>query len=227
MKILGGFLDFFIPRICPTCKIKLDISELSICTNCLNSIKKADEERIHYEFNRKFSESGFISDYTTLFVFEQDNAIQPLIHSIKYNKRFLHAKQLGKLIAINCKDNLRKWNIDFIIPIPLHQLKKAERGYNQSYYMALGIGNYLNLPVKNNFLKRIRYTETQTNLTLSEREKNIRGAFTAKRKNKIGNKTFLLVDDVITTGATIRECARVLLENGATAVNACSAAIAD
>ena len=90
-----------------------------------------------------------------------------------------------------------------------------------------GIGEYLNLPVRNNFLKRIRYTETQTNLTLSEREKNIRGAFAAKHKNKIGNKTFLLVDDVITTGATIRECARVLIENGATAVNACSAAIAD
>jgi ComF family protein len=224
---LGGFLDFFIPRFCPACNSKLETDEISVCKNCLASIKKADIERLQNEFERKFANTGLISDFTSLFVFEQDKAIQPLIHSIKYNKRFLNAKHLGKLIAANFEDKLRKWEIDYIVPIPLHQLKKAERGYNQSYYIALGLGKYLGIPVKNNLIKRVRYTETQTNLTLGEREKNISGAFRAKRKRNIANKTFLLVDDVITTGATIRECAKVLLDNEAISVYACSAAIAD
>jgi ComF family protein len=227
MKTLNGFFDFFIPRYCPSCKKKLELEENCICDECLSSIQKAEKDRLISEYMRKFKSSGIISGFTSLFVFEKEEALQSFIHSIKYNKRFLNAKFLGKLIGENLRQEITNWNIDIIVPVPLHPLRKADRGFNQSKYIALGIGKQLSIKVKTNLLKRIRYTETQTNLTLKEREENISDAFKAKHKRVIEGKTFLLVDDVITTGATIRECGKVLLDKGAIKVYSCSAAIAE
>ena len=227
MKFIKGFIDFFIPRHCPGCKNTLMLDESSMCKSCLASIKKADPEILSLEYERKFASSGIISGFTSLFVFEKDKALQSFIHSIKYNKRFLNAKYLGKLISNDLNEQLTRWNIDYISPVPLHSLRKAERGFNQSKYIAIGIGKELGIKVKSNLLKRTRYTETQTNLTFKEREENISNAFKVKHKRLIEGKTFLLVDDVITTGATIRECGKVLLDEGAALVYGCSAAIAE
>ena len=227
MKSINGLFDFFIPRYCPSCKKKLELEENCICDECLSSIERADRSRLNLEYQRKFASTGFISGFTSLFVFEKDKALQLFIHSIKYNKRFLNAKYLGKLIGENLKEQIQNWSVDYILPVPLHSLRKADRGFNQSKYIALGIGNKLGIKVKSNLLKRTRYTETQTNLTLKEREENISMAFQAKQKRLIGGNTFLLVDDVITTGATTKECGKVLLANGAAKVFACSAAIAE
>ena len=227
MQIINAFFDFFIPRYCPSCKKKLNLEENCICEECLSSIERADSSRLNSEYQRKFASTETISGFTSLFVFEKDKALQQFIHSIKYNKRFLNAKYLGKLIGKNLKQQIISWNVDFILPVPLHSLRKVDRGFNQSKYIAIGMGKELGINVKSNLLKRTRYTETQTNLTLKEREENISTAFQAKHKSMIEGKTFLLVDDIITTGATIRECGKVLLENGAAKVFACSAAIAD
>ena len=227
MKRINGFFDFFIPRYCPSCKKKLELEENCICDECLSSIERVDSGRLNIEYQRKFASTEIISGFTSLFVFEKDKALQLLIHSIKYNKRFLNAKYLGKLIGENLKEQIQNWSVDFILPVPLHALRKADRGFNQSKYIAIGIGKELGIKVKNNLIRRIRYTETQTNLTLKEREENISKAFQAKQERLIEGKTFLLVDDIITTGATIRECGKVLLKNGAAQVYACSAAIAE
>jgi len=227
MKTLNSFFDFFIPRYCPSCKNKLKLEENCICDECLSSIERADSGRLNLEYQRKFASTETISVFTSLFVFEKDKALQLFIHSIKYNKRFLNAKYLGKLIGENLKEQIQNWSVDYILPVPLHSLRKADRGFNQSKYIAIGMGKELGIKVKNNLIRRMRYTETQTNLTLKEREENISKAFQAKHKKIIEGKTFLLVDDVITTGATTRECGKVLLENGAVKVFACSAAIAE
>jgi competence protein ComFC len=227
MKSLNAFFDFFIPRYCPSCKKKLQLEENCICDDCLSSIERADSSRLNSEYQRKFASTEIISGFTSLFVFEKDKALQLLIHSIKYNKRFLNAKYLGKLIGENLKEQIQNWSVDFILPVPLHSLRKADRGFNQSKYIAIGMGKELGINVKSNLLKRTRYTETQTNLTLKEREENISMAFQAKQKRLFEGKTFLLVDDVITTGATIKECGKLLLEVGAAKVYACSAAIAE
>ena len=227
MKQLINHLDFFIPRYCPTCNKKLALGEISICNECLSSLKRPDSERIQAEFDRKFLSSEIISGFVSLFVFEKDKAVQSFIHSIKYNKRFLNAKYLGKSIGGNLEEQIRSWNIDYISAVPLHTLRKADRGFNQSKYIAIGIGKELNIKVKNNLLKRIRYTESQTKLTQKEREENISNAFKANHKKVIKSKHILLVDDVITTGATIRECGKALLDAGAAKVYACSAAIAE
>lgn len=227
MKTINAFFDFFIPRYCPSCKKKLELEENCICDECLSSIERVDSGRLNLEYQRKFASNEIISGFTSLFVFEKDKALQLFIHSIKYNKHFINAKYLGKLIGENLRQEIMNWNIDIIVPVPLHSLRKADRGFNQSNYIAIGIGKELGLKVKNNLIRRIRYTETQTNLTMKEREENISNAFQAKQKRLIEGKTFLLVDDVITTGATTRECGKVLLENGAVKVFACSAAIAE
>ncbi len=227
MKVINGFFDFFIPRYCPSCKKKLELEENCICDECLSSIERADSGRLNLEYQRKFASTEIISGFTSLFVFEKDKALQLFIHSIKYNKHFLNAKYLGKLIGENLKEQIQDWSIDYILPVPLHSLRKADRGFNQSKYIAIGMGKELGINVKNNIIRRIRHTETQTNLTLKEREENISKAFKAKQKRLIEGKTFLLVDDVITTGATIRECGKVLLDEGAAKVYACSAAIAE
>jgi len=227
MRGINGFFDFFIPRYCPSCKNKLKPEENCICDECLSSIKRVDSSRLNIEYQRKFASTEIISGFTSLFVFEKDKELQLLIHSIKYNKRFLNANYLGKLIGENLRQEIINWNINIIVPVPLHSLRKVDRGFNQSKYIAIGMGKELGINVKSKFLKRTRYTETQTNLTMKEREENISNAFQAKQERLIEGKTFLLVDDVITTGATIRECGRVLLEEGAVRVYACSAAIAE
>jgi competence protein ComFC len=227
MKNINGFFDFFIPRYCPSCNKKLNVEENCICDECLSSIERAASGRLNLEYQRKFASTEIISGFTSMFVFEKDKTLQQLIHSIKYNKRFLNGKYLGKLIGENLKEQIQNWSVDFILPVPLHSLRKADRGFNQSRYIAIGMGKELGLKVKSNLLKRTRYTETQTNLTIKEREENISNAFQAKQERLIEGKSFLLVDDVITTGATIRECGKVLLDGGAVRVYACSAAIAE
>ena len=227
MRRLNGLFDFFIPRQCPVCNIKLLSSEIAICKQCLASIKIAEEEKLRTEYERKFTSTKIISGFTSLFAFEKDKAIQSYIHSIKYNKRFLNAVFFGELIAQKLKSQLISWNVDYLIPVPLHQLRKTERGFNQSKYIANGISRKVKIKVRSNFLKRVKYTETQTNLSLVEREKNIADAFKVKHRGPIKNKSILLVDDVITTGATIRECGKVLLDAGANKIYACSAAIAE
>ena len=226
-QIITSLLDFFLPRFFPSCNKKLLPNESVVCPECISKIKLAEDERIHSEFVRKFSSTGIISDFISLYVFEKDKELQHIIHSLKYDKRFLTGKFLGSILGKNLKQKITKWKIDYIIPVPLHHLKKAERGYNQSSYIAKGLSKELNVPVAQGFIKRKRFTESQTTMSLKERQENIEGAFKAKRNLTLNGKNILLVDDVITTGSTIGECGRVLLKVGANKVYAVSVAIAD
>ena len=224
---ITSFFDFFLPRFCPSCNKKLLADEPVVCPECISKIKLSDDERIKSEYKRKFASTGVISDFISLYVFEKDKELQHIIHSLKYNKRFSTGKFLGNILAENLKQKISRWKIDFIIPVPLHHLKKAERGYNQSFYIAKGLSKGLNIPVAQNFIKRKRFTESQTTMTLKERQGNIEGAFKAKRNLNLKGKNILLVDDVITTGSTVLECGKVLIKTAANKVYAVSVAIAD
>ena len=227
-KLLTNIFDFFLPRICPCCKSRLSSSEECICLKCFKKIKIAENELLKIEFERGFKSKGYISDFTSAFVFEKDKELQILVHDLKYNKRFLNGVFLGKQIAGLRKEIIESWNIDLIIPIPLHRLKLAERGYNQAYYIAKGLSKTLNIPLRDNIIKRKKFTQTQTKLTRKEREENLTGAFKLLRRNKIlDKKNVLIIDDVITTGATTNECAKVLLNASAKRVYAASVAIAE
>ena len=101
-----------------------------------------------------------------------------------------------------------------MIPVPLHKRKLRQRGFNQSVLLVKSISRLLNLETDYFTLMRIRYTETQTGLTLEERRKNVKGAFEATDNGNLNGKSVILVDDVATTGNTINECARVLKKAG-------------
>lgn len=226
-KYFTAYLDYFLPRFCVSCSNKLNLDEQSICGKCLNKIEKASSARITREFERKFADKKIISDFFSLYVFEKDKELQHAIHALKYNNKFRVGISLGRLLGYELAKSRPDWNIDIIIPIPLHQLKKAERGFNQSFYISKGINNVLQKKVTDNIVKRIKYTQSQTTMNISERKENISEAFKIRRKKSVKDKNILLIDDVITTGATISECGSVLKEAGAKNIYAASIAIAD
>lgn len=221
---LKYFFDFFLPRFCPGCNKKLSTEEKSVCEKCLDSILIADNSRIQYEFDKKFRSERIFEDFYSKYVFETDKTLQHIIHSLKYQKKF----RLGILLGEILSDGVKRlnWKIDLIIPVPIHHLKKTERGYNQSDFIAKGLSYSLGIPYLTRLLKRTRYTESQTKLHIDDRAKNVANAFKVRNSKKMKNKNILLVDDVITTGATTLECGRVLLIGGAFKVYACSVAIA-
>lgn len=221
------FLDFILPRFCCSCKTKLNINQDTICDNCFSKIQKSTSARLQHEFERKFEDKKIIADFYAPFIFEKDKELQHAIHSLKYEKKFRIGIFLGTILASAIKKEKPNWQFDTVIPIPLHRLKKAERGYNQSYYIAKGVENILDVNSSDRIVKRIKYTESQTKMNLNEREDNISNAFKVRKKNIAEGKNILLLDDVITTGATISECGKILLEAGANKIYAASIAIAD
>ena len=136
-------------------------------------------------------------------------------------------KYLGKVVANQLAEDINKWKADLILPIPLHSLRKTDRGFNQAEEIVKGLSRELGIKQNSRIIKRKRYTQTQTKLTLVERKQNIEDAFQLRRNNAIIDKNIILVDDVITTGATISECASLLLNGGAKNIYALSVAIAN
>lgn len=227
MKFVTACLDFFLPRRCASCNSSLTLQEFYVCSQCLGKIKYADKDRLEFEFRKKFERDKIISGFVSLFIFEKDKELQRIIHELKYEGMFRLGVYLGEMFANNLQDQVASWSIDIITPIPLHHLKRAERGYNQSDFIARGIGSKLNIPVGKRLIKRVRFTSTQTELTLQERKQNVLNAFAIRGKPKLQGRNILLIDDVITTGATVSECGRILLRAGASKVYAASMAIAD
>lgn len=224
--LFTSFFDFFLPRLCSACKNKLSSAEQFVCDHCFHNIKTVTPAQLQSEFERKFLQEKLISGFQSLLVFEKDKEFQSIVHELKYNGKFRIGIFLGKLVAINLKEIIQEWDADLIIPVPLHSLKKAERGYNQAYFIAIGVNKILNIPVNQSIIARSRFTESQTTMNLLQRKENIKDAFEL-RKNKIAGQRIIILDDIITTGATTNECAKILLNANADKVFALSVAIAN
>lgn len=222
-KVVSNIIaDFFLPRFCAGCNSKFKANESHICNTCFEYIKRASPQVISENFEINFSH-GFIEEIIPIFLFEKDGALQNIIHAVKYDQNILLAKFIGRKMGAILKNERADLKIDMIIPVPLHILKKSERGFNQSAHISKGISQILKIKVSKK-LRRVRYTESQTKMDKAERKQNISSAF--QTKFDFSNKNILLVDDVITTGATISECARILKCAGAANIYACSIAIA-
>ncbi len=220
-----SIFDFFLPRICPGCNKKLSVEEKPVCADCLSSILIADEDRLKNEFNKNFGSTKVIKEFYSKYVFETDKTLQQIVHALKYKNQFKLGVFLGELIGDGIK--MKGWQIDLIIPVPIHHLKKAERGYNQSDYLAKGLSKSLKIPYSGKSIKRIKYTDSQTKLKMKERALNVSNAFKVRQPKKVSGKNILIVDDVCTTGATLLECGIALYKAGATSVYACSVAVAE
>ena len=142
--------------------------------------------------------------------FSKESLIQQLIHQLKYKGNISIGVYLGELMGKNLLTSGRFNNIDALIPLPLYPDKEHKRGYNQASIICDGISAVMNVPVIKNNVVRQRYTDTQTKKHRIERWQNVAGSFVVKDERKLSGKNLLLVDDVVTTGATLEACGTVI-----------------
>jgi ComF family protein len=181
---------------------------------------------LYQETRAKLLSEGGVSDLVSCFIFEKDGPFQHIAHALKYKEY----KSIGLDLGMRIGEILKELDleVDLLIPIPLHHIKYRERGYNQSEFIAHGISSVIDKPIISKAVRRIRYTQSQTKLSIEERHKNMERAFELipHSCNILSGKRCLLVDDVITTGATTNSCAQVILSAGVTKIIAASAALA-
>ena len=207
-------IDFVFPPLCLVCHNRLDPSMRFVCDSCwtafipqLEPIIASERMTILQNSEKYFSQSFALYEFTP--------AIQDLIHAMKYKEMPGLASRFGRELGDVMVGYYQPDDFDAIVPVPLHSLRLRERGYNQALLIAREIGKVMKKPVFEKGMKRCRYTNQQAKLNQEERRRNVSGAFKVRKKNAVEGKKIVLVDDVLTTGSTMNECARVLKEAGA------------
>jgi competence protein ComFC len=207
--IIKAFLDVIFPPVCWICENLLEADRKVVCVNCFNAIEKFGEN------TDEFDDKVFLFDRVYI-LFEFDDILRKLVHMIKYqNCRSLacyFAQAAFEQLNIHSNKTYAQ-----IIPVPLHPLRLRERGYNQSGEIVRYLSTIMSLPHNNNPLSRLRHTQTQTQLSKQQRVSNISGAFYCNQD--LSGQHVLVLDDVITTGSTVNECSRALLQAGAASVD--------
>jgi competence protein ComFC len=194
-----------VPPFCETCSEPFEGSMNSAftCANCAH-------RRIHFE--------------TAVAAYRGRGVVRDVIHQFKYNRQ-IHLRYLVArwLCAALDDERLRGYQFDVIVPVPLHPARQRERGFNQASLLAELLSAHTSIRCRP-LLKRIRYTTTQTALDRSERMDNLHNAFRLRKNADVRGLRVLLIDDVLTTGSTLSECARVLKRAGAISLHAATAA---
>ncbi|WP_300727302.1 ComF family protein [uncultured Bacteroides sp.] len=210
MTILTDLREFFFPRICAVCGKKLTLTEEGVCVACLQHLPytrlqdAADNSMEKCFWGRFPIERAF-----SLFYFEKGGAVADLLHAMKYHGQKQLCRSMGKLIGAELAGTSFFCDIDYLIPVPLFPTRQKQRGYNQSRLLSDGISLLTGIPVREKFLIRLRNNATQTHKSSFGRWENVEGLFsiTPGTFNQLENKHILLVDDVLTTGATLVSCA--------------------
>jgi len=182
--------------LCPVCgqPFSSEVLEDHLCEDCLR--------------NRPSYEAAWAP-------YRYEGAILKGIHRLKYGSKSFLADALGPLLARFAEERLDRSGRVLIMPVPLHPKRLRERGFNQSLLLARHVSRVLHIDLDFLSLRRVRYTLPQTRLAKKERLQNVRGAFELRDQNAVRGKSVLLVDDVVTTGNTLNECARILKKGGA------------
>ena len=209
-KILNFFLNILFPEYCIHCNICLNYSEPIICSKCVDVDYNTVSENAYENF--------YFRNHFYLTVINETFKI--LIHNLKYQKRSLIGTYFGKKEGLILQSNIhfKSTHYDYITPVPLHRLKKHERGYNQAEKISKGLSDILGIR-KEKIIKKVRNTESQTKLSKIERVNNVKKSFKLNKKLQLKNKNILIVDDVFTTGSTVNECAKILRNSGANIVD--------
>ncbi|MGC8966261.1 MAG: ComF family protein [Caldimicrobium sp.] len=228
VKILSKIVNFLFPQICFTCKSSLSSDEILFCKTCFKKLPfvKSYCKRCGRLFSIDFSEvfeedtlsycGNCLKDpppFERVFLgFHYREPISSLIQRAKFSENFELAYQLGRLLRKAIEVSFEFY--DYILPVPLSKKRKRERGYNQSQLMLWGYGGFY-LPKE--LLIRARHTRPQSELSLKERLENLKGAFAVR--SSVKEKKILLFDDVMTSGATLYETAKVFKKAGAKEVH--------
>ena len=202
--ILTDFVGLLYPRLCAGCSEVLLSHENAICSYCsyelpytlYNSYRENPVEKL-------FWFKTHLTFASSVFFFSKGSRIQHIIHAFKYHNQPEVAEKMGTYIGQSVQDSPFYPLVDFIIPIPLHPKKQKIRGYNQSEKLALGMNTILKTQISTTHVVRVESSSTQTNKALYDRWDNVKDIFTVHHPQDFIHKHVLLVDDVITSGATI------------------------
>lgn len=217
MALLSNLLDLLCPRTCPMCGGYSN----GICEECIQSLPRTEQAALRQN-KTEYVLAGAVNDFVrqmkvmhldkaaAFLHYEKDHPIQRAIHLMKYADQPMIGQQLGHLAAVDMQYADFLEGIDVIIPVPLHPKRMRERGYNQSEYIARGIREVTGIPIDTTHVTRTRNTPKQALQTGEERKHNVVDAFEVNHPEQLYGKHILVVDDLITTGETMRSCLKAM-----------------
>lgn len=210
---LKDLLQVIYPYNCAACGKRLQKQEEIVCLFCIHQLPTTSYHTfIDNPLAKKFWGRVPLENVAAYYYFKKGHKVQHLLHAFKYENQPDIGHRIGQLYGKELAKIPAFVQIDAIIPIPLHSKKLRTRGYNQSALFAHGLGASLQKPCWEDVIKRQVFTETQTRKDGEERWNNVKSVFALDKKEKIREKHVLVVDDVITTGATITSCCLTLKE---------------
>lgn len=213
---MKNFFDLFtqliFPNLCICCNGHLSNQEKHLCDLCVYNLPLFEFNKLKNNTLRKrFWGILPLDDCFAYLIFENNNEVQKIIHEIKYNRNKELCYTMGIALGHLILSLGKVANIDFIIPVPLHKNREHQRGFNQAEILANGVSSITNVPVLIDGVNRVVDNKSQTKKNRSERDKNTENIFVITNSQVLQGKHVLLLDDVITTGATICSCGQSLL----------------
>lgn len=211
-EIKDSVLHLLFPHVCAGCGSDILHEESVLCMRCIDAMPETNFElHPNNPVEKTFWGRLPITGATAQFYFTKESLMQHLMHQFKYKGNKELGMQLGKIMGEQIIKSTR-FEVDALIPLPLFPAKEKRRGYNQATILCEGMAEAMNLPVLDKIISRPQHTETQTKKGRIERWKNMEGKFILSDADAIKNKHLLLVDDVVTTGATLEACGNELLK---------------
>lgn len=206
-----ALFNLVFPNICYACGHTVQPPVLHICIECRADLAKVDTPNFtNNKIQHLFWGRLELQKATSYLRFEQFGKTQRLLHALKYKGVKELGITLGELAAQELNEQGFFSEIDVLIPIPIHRRKKRKRGYNQSLLIAEGISNITQIPVEKKVLQKTVNTKSQTRKSRFERFQNVNQTFELRQPNSLTNQHILLIDDVVTTGATVEACGNLL-----------------
>lgn len=207
LDLLDDLLQLVFPRLCACCQ-KYAVSEKAIlCPYCEIEITVTKYHlQIENDCTLRLEGRTSLHSGTSMYRFYPQGRVQQMIHRIKYQRQWDIARRLGYRYGSLLRTSQIYRPVDYVVPVPLHMRKLRKRGYNQSSAFARGLAEAMGIDWSDKLLKRVRDTASQTHKTRLERLQNVAGAFELKKSTVLEGRNVLLVDDVLTTGATLEAC---------------------
>lgn len=223
-----SFAQLLFPDLCVCCKGFLINQERFVCDMCNYNLPRYEfNELKNNDLRKKFWGILPLEECLAYLFFRQNNEVQKIIHELKYNGNNEIGFTMGQAFGHFIMSFDRLDDIDFIIPIPLHKKREDQRGFNQAEIIANGVSNIIKVPVLNNVLRRVVNNKSQTNRNRTDRSINTDNIFKVQNLKLLQGKHILLIDDVITTGATIISCGNSLLRVNDLKLSVASLAVAN